>query len=353
MKRFGGMVAFRVKGGEDVATKVCAETQLWILGESLGGVESLIEHPGRMTHASVAGTELEVPVRPDPPVRRHRGRRGPRRRPRPGARPAHLTGVPRALRSSASTSARPSPRRCSSTSPRAPCSARRATRRRSRPTSWTAWMPCAPALAGHGEPDDVLVCSSAGGGLRLAVVGYEREVTAEAGHRVGLSAGAKVVHVACGPMTGADVAALRAACPDLVLLVGGTDGGNAEVLLHNAERHREGAPLRTRRGRRQRRRARRGRRPAGVDRAAPRVTATTCCRGSGSSHPRRRGPPSARRSSPTSSAARGSRAAAGSPSWCAPPPRMPCCAAWRCSPTSWAATCSSSTSVGRRPTSTR
>jgi uncharacterized protein (TIGR01319 family) len=61
-------------------------------------------------------------------------------------------------------------------------------------------------------------------------------VTAEAGHRVGLSAGAKVVHVACGPMTGADVAALRAASPDLVLLVGGTDGGNADVLLHNAER---------------------------------------------------------------------------------------------------------------------
>ncbi|PRY58143.1 cystathionine gamma-synthase [Knoellia remsis] len=62
MKRFGGMVAFRVKGGEDVAVKVCAETQLWTLGESLGGVESLIEHPGRMTHASVAGTELEVPA---------------------------------------------------------------------------------------------------------------------------------------------------------------------------------------------------------------------------------------------------------------------------------------------------
>ena len=61
MKRFGGMVAFRVKGGEDVAAKVCAETRLWTLGESLGGVESLIEHPGRMTHASVAGTELEVP----------------------------------------------------------------------------------------------------------------------------------------------------------------------------------------------------------------------------------------------------------------------------------------------------
>jgi uncharacterized protein (TIGR01319 family) len=92
------------------------------------------------------------------------------------------------------------------------------------------------ALAGHGDPDDVLLCSSAGGGLRLAVVGYEREVTAEAGQRVGLSAGAKVVHVASGPMSGDDVRALRTASPDLVLLVGGTDGGNAQVLLHNAAR---------------------------------------------------------------------------------------------------------------------
>ncbi|MCA1783450.1 MAG: cystathionine gamma-synthase [Dermatophilaceae bacterium] len=61
MTRFGGMISFQVKGGEDVATKVCAETELWTLGESLGGVEALIEHPGRMTHASVAGTALEVP----------------------------------------------------------------------------------------------------------------------------------------------------------------------------------------------------------------------------------------------------------------------------------------------------
>lgn len=91
-------------------------------------------------------------------------------------------------------------------------------------------------LAEHGEPDEVLACSSAGGGLRLAVVGYEREVTAQAGFRVGLSAGGRVVHVACGPMSGADVAALRTSSPDLVLLVGGTDGGNAEVLVHNATR---------------------------------------------------------------------------------------------------------------------
>ena len=55
------MVSFRVKGGEDAALAVCAATQVWTLGESLGGVESLIEHPARMTHASVAGTALEVP----------------------------------------------------------------------------------------------------------------------------------------------------------------------------------------------------------------------------------------------------------------------------------------------------
>ncbi len=82
----------------------------------------------------------------------------------------------------------------------------------------------------------MLICSSAGGGLRLAVVGYEAEVTAEAGHRVGLSAGGRVVHVSSGPMTTDDVTALRTARPDLVLLVGGTDGGNADVLLHNADR---------------------------------------------------------------------------------------------------------------------
>ncbi|QIK67524.1 cystathionine gamma-synthase [Nocardioides sp. HDW12B] len=62
MKRYGGIVSFRVKAGEAKALDVCAATQVWTLGESLGGVESLIEHPGRMTHASVAGTDLEVPA---------------------------------------------------------------------------------------------------------------------------------------------------------------------------------------------------------------------------------------------------------------------------------------------------
>ena len=62
MKRFGGMISFRVAGGEEQALAVCERAEVFTLGESLGGVESLIEHPGRMTHASVAGTELEVPA---------------------------------------------------------------------------------------------------------------------------------------------------------------------------------------------------------------------------------------------------------------------------------------------------
>jgi cystathionine gamma-synthase len=61
MRRFGGMVSFRVAGGEAEAVEVCDRTKLFTLGESLGGVESLIEHPGRMTHASAAGSALEVP----------------------------------------------------------------------------------------------------------------------------------------------------------------------------------------------------------------------------------------------------------------------------------------------------
>ncbi|GAT69589.1 cystathionine gamma-synthase [Planomonospora sphaerica] len=61
MRRFGGMISFRVAGGEAEAVEVCNRARLFTLGESLGGVESLIEHPGRMTHASAAGSPLEVP----------------------------------------------------------------------------------------------------------------------------------------------------------------------------------------------------------------------------------------------------------------------------------------------------
>ncbi|GAA4470981.1 cystathionine gamma-synthase [Rhodococcus olei] len=61
MRRFGGMVSVRLKGGKQAALDFCSRTRIFTLAESLGGVESLIEHPGAMTHASTAGSELEVP----------------------------------------------------------------------------------------------------------------------------------------------------------------------------------------------------------------------------------------------------------------------------------------------------
>ncbi|HEY4610192.1 MAG TPA: cystathionine gamma-synthase [Ilumatobacteraceae bacterium] len=61
MRDFGGMVSFTLRGGREEALRVAAATELFVLAESLGAVESLIEHPGQMTHASVAGSPLEVP----------------------------------------------------------------------------------------------------------------------------------------------------------------------------------------------------------------------------------------------------------------------------------------------------
>jgi len=90
-----------------------------------------------------------------------------------------------------------------------------------------------PALE---DEQHVLACSSAGGGLRLAVVGFERDVTARAVRVVALSAGASVVYLGSGALTPSGIEHLRDAEPDLVLLVGGTDGGNAQTLLHNAAR---------------------------------------------------------------------------------------------------------------------
>jgi uncharacterized protein (TIGR01319 family) len=96
---------------------------------------------------------------------------------------------------------------------------------------------CLTTLLGE-HPDaagaEVLACSSAGGGLRIAVVGTEELVSAEAGRRVALSSGGKVVTVLAGGLDEVGLALLRAAEPDVVLLVGGTDGGNPETLLHDA-----------------------------------------------------------------------------------------------------------------------
>jgi cystathionine gamma-synthase len=61
MRAFGGMVSVRMSGGLQVAREFCSRTEIFILAESLGGVESLIEYPGAMTHASTAGSQLEVP----------------------------------------------------------------------------------------------------------------------------------------------------------------------------------------------------------------------------------------------------------------------------------------------------
>jgi cystathionine gamma-synthase len=61
MRDYGGMVSFTVRGGERAARTIAAATELFTLAESLGAVESLIEHPGAMTHASAAGSPLEVP----------------------------------------------------------------------------------------------------------------------------------------------------------------------------------------------------------------------------------------------------------------------------------------------------
>jgi len=96
------------------------------------------------------------------------------------------------------------------------------------------WEACREQLAAAdpaARDAAVLACSSAGGGLRIAVVGNEELVTAEAGRRVALSSGGRVVHVASGGLDQASIAELRDSRPDVVLLVGGTDGGNAEVLL--------------------------------------------------------------------------------------------------------------------------
>jgi len=62
MRAFGGMVSFTLRGGEQAAVDLCSRTRVFTLAESLGAVESLIEHPGRMTHASTAGTTNEVPA---------------------------------------------------------------------------------------------------------------------------------------------------------------------------------------------------------------------------------------------------------------------------------------------------
>jgi len=94
------------------------------------------------------------------------------------------------------------------------------------------------ALAGRlrGLPDFAyrLASSSAAGGLRMVTIGLVRELTAEAARQAALGAGARLVGSFAYRLTASDVAAVAALAPDIVLLCGGTDGGNREVILHNA-----------------------------------------------------------------------------------------------------------------------
>lgn len=99
---------------------------------------------------------------------------------------------------------------------------------------WDACLDQLTAVERAARTAPVVACSSAGGGLRIAVVGNEELVTAEAGRRVALSSGGRVVVVIPGGLSGSGYAELRSAGPDVVLLVGGTDGGNADTVLEAA-----------------------------------------------------------------------------------------------------------------------
>ena len=154
-----------------------------------------------------------------------------------------------------STSDRRTPRHCSSTSRpvgsgRAP--PRRPRCRRSRDVLEAVVAVRAEVAERAGldvdllPADRMLVSSSAGGGLLDPSWATRSRPARWPGHRVALTAGGVVVHVHSGPLDWAGLSALRAARPDVVLLTGGTDGGNGEVLLHNARRlagERRGAPV--------------------------------------------------------------------------------------------------------------
>ncbi len=94
----------------------------------------------------------------------------------------------------------------------------------------------AVSAAGSGAEPELFACSSAGGGMRLAVVGTEMLMATEAGHRVACSAGAHVVHVHAGPLQHADLRMLRTTRPTALLLLGGYEGDDPAELLHNAGR---------------------------------------------------------------------------------------------------------------------
>ena len=207
-------------------------------------------------------------------------------------------------RGAASTSAPRSPRPRWSTWPRAASSRPPRTRPRSAPTCSTGTTPAWPRwprrTPGPAAPQ-VLACSSAGGGLRIAVVGNEELVTAEAGRRVALSSGGKVVARVSRPAAARPAARTSGdAAPDVVLLTGGTDGGNARGAARRAPATSSACGwTRPGRGRRQRRGRSRGGRDPGGRRHAARAGRQRRARRSACSPRTAPGPRSARCSWPT------------------------------------------------------
>src|SRR3954451_12898837 len=92
------------------------------------------------------------------------------------------------------------------------------------------------AAGGRVEVEEALAASSAGGGLRVAAVGLVADLTAAAAHQAALNAGARVEAVLAGSLDEEQLDELQAARPEIVLFAGGTDGGQAELVLENARR---------------------------------------------------------------------------------------------------------------------
>ncbi|NLL49448.1 MAG: MutL protein [Firmicutes bacterium] len=85
------------------------------------------------------------------------------------------------------------------------------------------------------KPAQVLACSSAAGGLRMVAIGLVEDLTAKAAKQAALGAGARVLKTYSFQLTEEDRTEIIALRPDIILLAGGTDGGNTENILHNAK----------------------------------------------------------------------------------------------------------------------
>lgn len=89
---------------------------------------------------------------------------------------------------------------------------------------------------GEVEKGRMLACSSAAGGLRMVCAGFVPELTSEAAHRAALGAGARVVGLYSYALNRQEIGKIEAAAPDIVLLTGGTNGGDRKTIIHNAVR---------------------------------------------------------------------------------------------------------------------